>query len=130
MSTWAYSAINAQGIELQGEIEAPDATAAREQLRTRGLMASALSRTGESVTTEKSASSGAFAKKIKPKSLQIFSRQFATMIEAGISVVGALVVLEEQTEETALAEVISQLREDVEAGEVLSPAQGGPPEGF
>src|SRR3954447_3014292 len=127
MSTWAYSAINAQGIELQGEIEAPDATAAREQLRARGLMASALSRTGESVTTEKSASSGAFAKKIKPKSLQIFSRQFATMIEAGISVVGALVVLEEQTEDKHLVEVVAQLRGDVESGMLLSEAMAKHP---
>src|SRR3954447_3356781 len=130
MSTWAYSAINAQGIELQGEIEAPDATAAREQLRARGLMASALSRTGESVTTEKSASSGAFAKKIKPKSLQIFSRQFATMIEAGISVVGALVVLEEQTEDKALAAVIEQIRMDVEAGMQLSESLAKHPKVF
>jgi type IV pilus assembly protein PilC len=121
MSTWAYSAINAQGIELKGEIEAPDVTAAREQLRSRGLMASALQQTGATATTtEKSASAGTFAKKIKPKSLQIFSRQFATMIEAGISVVGALVVLEEQTEDKALCDVIEQIRIDVESGMLLS----------
>jgi type IV pilus assembly protein PilC len=130
MSTWAYSAINAQGMESKGEIEAPDATAAREQLRTRGLMASTLQRTGETVTTEKSASSGAFAKKIKPKSLQIFSRQFATMIEAGISVVGALVVLEQQTDDKALADVIEQVRMDVEAGKLLSEACAKHPKVF
>ena len=54
-------------------------------------------------------------KRVKPKSLQIFSRQFATMIEAGLSVVQALVVLEDQTSEVALAEVVTQLRYDVEA---------------
>ena len=41
-------------------------------------------------------------KKIKPKSLQIFSRQFATMIEAGLNVVSALVILEEQTDDKYL----------------------------
>ena len=44
-------------------------------------------------------------KKIKPKSLQIFSRQLATMIEAGVSVVAALVTLEEQTDDKYLQEV-------------------------
>jgi type IV pilus assembly protein PilC len=131
MSTWAYSAINAQGIESRGEIEAPDATSAREQLRSRGLMASALQQTGASATTtEKSASAGAFAKKIKPKSLQIFSRQFATMIEAGISVVGALVVLEDQTEDKALADVIEQIRIDVESGMLLSESLAKHPKVF
>ncbi len=38
-------------------------------------------------------------KKVKPKSLQVFSRQFATMIEAGLSVVTALVILEQQTDD-------------------------------
>jgi type IV pilus assembly protein PilC len=119
MSTWGYSAINAQGLELKGEIEASDAASAREQLRTRGLMASALEEIGGGDAA--SVASGRF-KRVKPKSLQVFSRQFATMIEAGISVVGALVVLEEQTEDKYLVEVITQLREDVEAGMLLSQA--------
>jgi type II secretory pathway component PulF len=46
MSTWAYSAINAQGLESEGEIEAPDVNSAREQLRNRGLMPSALRQIG------------------------------------------------------------------------------------
>ena len=41
-------------------------------------------------------------KKIKPKSLQVFSRQFATMIEAGLSVVQSLVILEQQTDDQNL----------------------------
>ena len=54
-------------------------------------------------------------KKIKPKkSLQIFSRQFATMIDAGLSVVGALVILEEQTEDKYLSAIVKRLRADVE----------------
>ena len=52
-----------------------------------------------------SASGGRFGrtKKVKPKSLQVFSRQFATMIEAGLSVVTALVILAQQTDDQALA---------------------------
>ncbi len=129
MSTWGYSAINAQGIELKGEIEALDAKAAREQLRNRGLMASSLRQIGGAAVEDGSVSVGR-GKKIKPKALQVFSRQFATMIEAGISVVGALVVLEEQTEDTGLRDVIEQLRTDVEAGMLLSQAMAKHPKVF
>ena len=52
------------------------------------------------------------------------------MIEAGISVVGALVVLEEQTEDATLADVITQLRADVEAGMLLSQAMARHPKVF
>ena len=67
---------------------------------------------------------------MKAKSLQIFSRQFATMIEAGLSVVQALVVLEDQTSDVALAEVVTQLRYDVEAGLMLSEAMARHPKVF
>ncbi|MGZ8694996.1 MAG: type II secretion system F family protein [Gaiellaceae bacterium] len=129
MSTWGYSAINAQGIEHKGEIEASDASTAREQLRNRGLMASSLRQLGGAAAEDGSTASGR-GKKIKPKSLQVFSRQFATMIEAGISVVGGLVVLEEQTEDNALRDVIEALRTDVEAGMLLSQAMSRHPKVF
>ena len=124
MATYAYSAINAQGLELKGEIEASDASAAREQLRNRGLLPSGLEEVGAA------GDAGSRFKKVKPKALQVFSRQFATMIEAGISVVGALVVLEEQTEDKNLAEIVRQLRADVEAGMLLSQAMAKHPKIF
>src|SRR5581483_10380560 len=69
-------------------------------------------------------------KKIKPKSLQIFSRQFATMIEASLSVVAALVILEQQTDDSFLAEVVHDLRADVEGGLLLSQAMERHPKVF
>jgi type IV pilus assembly protein PilC len=126
MAAYAYSAINSAGLELDGEIHAPDLDAAREQLRIRGLLAQRLDELPasgeESVRT-------AF-KKIKPKSLQIFSRQFATMVEAGLNVVGALVILEEQTDDAILAGVIRELRADVEGGLLLSQAMARHPKVF
>jgi type IV pilus assembly protein PilC len=111
MAEFAYDAINASGVELSGIISAPDLSAAREQLQSRGLLPRALAEkasAGDSV-------SGTF-KKIKPKSLQIFSRQLATMIEAGVSVVAALVTLEAQTQDKHLQEIIADVRGDVESG--------------
>jgi type IV pilus assembly protein PilC len=126
MAAYTYSAITAEGIELSGNIHAPDRDAAREQLRVRGLLAQDL--VEQPATGEQSVRT-AF-KKIKPKSLQIFSRQFATMIDAGLSVVSALVVLEKQTDDKYLAGVISELRADVEGGLLLSQAMGRHPKIF
>ena len=125
MASYAYTAINASGLELDGEVNAPDAGAAREALRQRGLVALSLD--------EQAAASqglGLAIKKVKPKSLQVFSRQFATMIEAGLNVVTALVILEEQTEDKKLAKVITELRADVEGGLLLSEAMARHPRVF
>jgi type IV pilus assembly protein PilC len=125
MASYAYTAINASGLELDGQVNAPDLGAAREALRQRGLVALKLEE-------QASASQGiALAvKKVKPKSLQVFSRQFATMIEAGLNVVTALVILEEQTEDKKLARVIGELRADVEGGLLLSEAMARHPRIF
>src|SRR4051812_46429251 len=128
MASYAYNAINARGLEVDGVIAANDLASAREQLQRRGLLADKISEldTGDSFT-EKRISLG---RGVKPKSLQIFSRQFATMIEAGLSVVQALVVLEDQTSDVTLAEVVTQLRYDVEAGLMLSEAMARHPKVF
>ncbi len=118
MASYAYSAINAQGLEASGQINAPDPNAAREQLRVRGLLAQRL----DELPASGEEGVRTVFKAIKPKSLQIFSRQFATMIEAGLNVVAALVILEEQTEDKYLAAVIHELRADVEGGLLLSQA--------
>jgi type IV pilus assembly protein PilC len=118
MAAYGYSAIDSQGLELRGEIHAPDPNAAREQLRMRGMLAQWLNE----LPAEGEDGVRTVFKKIKPKSLQIFSRQFATMIDAGLSVVGALVILEDQTDDKYLSAVISELRADVEGGLLLSQA--------
>src|SRR5437764_671699 len=126
MAAFAYSAINAQGLELKGEIHAPDPAAAREQLRIRGLLARKLN---ELPASGDDGVRSVF-KAVKPKSLQIFSRQFATMIDAGPNVVGALVILEEQTEDAYLGAIIRELRADVEGGLLLSQAMARHPKIF
>jgi type IV pilus assembly protein PilC len=129
MPAYAYSAINAQGLEMRGEIQAPDPSAARDALRGNGLLAQWLE---ELRTQQDAGSTGLFGrkKKAKAKSLQVFSRQFATMVEAGISVVSALVILEQQTDDVVLAAVIDEVREQVEAGALLSEAMARYPNTF
>jgi type IV pilus assembly protein PilC len=126
VAAYSYSAINAQGLELTGELHAPDEAGAREQLRVRGLLAQYLK---ELPASGEEGARTAF-KKVKPKTLQIFSRQFATMIEAGLNVVSALVILEQQTDDAYFASVVRELRADVEGGLLLSQALSRHPKIF
>ena len=126
MPAYAYTAINAAGIETAGEVSARDFAGAEESLRARGLLALQL-------VEHTDGSEGRFSgmvKRVKPKALQIFSRQFATMIESGLNVVTALSILEEQTEDKNLADVLGSLRADVEGGQLLSEAMARHPRVF
>jgi type IV pilus assembly protein PilC len=126
VAAFSYSAINASGLELTGEVHAPDLAGAREQLRVRGLLASNL----DELAASGDDSARNVFKKVKPKTLQIFSRQFATMIEAGLNVVAALVILEQQTDDKYFALVVKELRADVEGGLLLSQAMHRHPKIF
>jgi type IV pilus assembly protein PilC len=128
VATFAYNAINAEGLEFSGTLAAADVAAAIEALRHRGLLPDRVEEL-ETTAAATRASAGAF-KSVKPKSLQIFSRQFATMIEAGMNVVSSLLILEQQTADAVLADVIAQLREDVERGLLLSEAMEQHPKVF
>jgi type IV pilus assembly protein PilC len=125
MAAFTYSAVNAQGLVLKGELHAPDLAAAKEQLRSRGLLPQRLNEAKGATT-----GAGKRFKKVSAKSLQVFSRQFATLIEAGVSIVSALAILEEQTEDKVLIPVIAEVRSDVESGSILSKALGRHPRVF
>jgi type IV pilus assembly protein PilC len=126
MAGFSYTAISIEGVESVGEIHAPDLAAAREQLHVRGLLPQSL----RELPSAGQEGLGSTFKKIKPRSMQIFSRQFATMVEAGLNIVASLVILEEQTDDPYLAEVIAELRADVEGGLLLSQAMGRHPKVF
>ncbi len=126
MAAFTYEAINAQGLESSGIIHAPDSGTATEQLQARGLLPRSLSE--RAASGEGGVRTG--FKKVKPRSLQIFARQLATMIEAGVSIVAALVTLEEQTDDSYLQEILGEVRSDVEAGMVLSRALARHPKVF
>jgi type IV pilus assembly protein PilC len=126
VAAFSYSAINASGLELSGELHAPDLSGAREQLRVRGLLANRL----EELPASGDETARNVFKKVKPKTLQIFSRQFATMIEAGLNIVAALVILEQQTDDKYFAAVVKELRADVEGGLLLSQAMERHPKIF
>jgi type IV pilus assembly protein PilC len=118
-------------------VQASTASAAREQLRVQGLLAERLEEVGsggasgaESAASSARGGSKTRERKVKARVLQVFSRQFATMIDAGLNVVTALSILEDQTDDTHLATVIGEVRSDVEGGALLSEALAKHPKIF
>jgi type IV pilus assembly protein PilC len=69
-------------------------------------------------------------KKVKLKDLAVFARQFATMINSGLSLLRALSILTEQTENKELARIIGEVRNDVETGNSLSSSMAKHPRVF
>ncbi len=115
MASYTYKALDQRGISATGEIEGESKAAAAAALRSRGLTVLDLNEAKRGLHMEFT-----FLQRIKPKDLTVFSRQFATMVSSGLSMLRCLYVLEEQTENKKLAAVIGQLKNDVEAGLSLS----------
>ncbi|MFA5146064.1 MAG: type II secretion system F family protein [Candidatus Omnitrophota bacterium] len=123
MANFKYVAKDQSGNNVAGALEANDRNAAVEELRKQDLIIVSVSE-----ALPKFSFSSAFAsmqkKKIKLDDLVVFSRQLATMVDAGIPLVGALDILGEQLENKSFQEVIIKIRNDVETGSNLSDAIG------
>jgi type IV pilus assembly protein PilC len=125
MSTYVFKAMDLAGVKARGEVEADSKQAVSDQLKSRGLVVLDIA--------DKHASREinlAFMQSVKASELAVFSRQLATMISSGMSILRALYVLEEQTESKFLKETIVAVRKDVEAGLSLSDAMARHPKVF
>src|ERR671911_1118067 len=125
MALYAYRALDKQGEIIQDKLEGSGELAVAHELRQQGML----------VIEVKEQSAGQKDilepfKRIKLGDLVVFSRQLATMINAGLPIVRSLYVLSEQTENVKLKEVIVQVRKDVEAGLALSEALDKHPKVF
>jgi len=125
MSTFVFKAIDLTGGKARGEVEADSKQAVSDQLKQRGLIVLEIEDKHSSRQIEL-----AFLKTVKASELAIFSRQLATMISSGMSILRALYVLEEQTEGKFLKETIVAVRKDVEAGLSLSDSMSRHPKVF
>ena len=117
MATFTYKVRNRQGEILRDRIEGPDTMAVAAELRRQGLLVIEVREQGVAHNDILEP-----FKKVKLGDIVVFTRQFATMINAGLPIVRALYVLSEQTESRKLREVIVSVRRDVEAGSALSEA--------
>jgi type IV pilus assembly protein PilC len=119
MAKFTYKALDGRGSTSSGQVDGDNKSAVAASLRNRGLTVVDIN---EVKTGLAQADIFAGMQRVKARDLTVFSRQFATMINSGLSMLRALSVLEEQTENPKLAKVLTQVRGDVEAGIALSDA--------
>jgi len=117
VATFTYKARTRQGEVLQDSLEGADTMTIASELRQRGLLVIDIKEQGVGQRDILEA-----FKKVKLVDLVVFTRQFATMINAGLPIVRALLVLSEQTDNPKLRDVVVHVRKDVEAGLALSEA--------
>jgi type IV pilus assembly protein PilC len=117
VATFTYKARTRQGDILQDILEGADTMAVASELRQQGLLIIDIKEqgVGQKDLLEP-------FKKVKLMDLVVFTRQFSTMINAGLPIVRALYILSEQTDNPKLKEVVVLVRKDVEAGLALSEA--------
>src|SRR5689334_17240941 len=108
MPTFTYTARDAKGEMKQATIEAPNRDEVMSQLRKQKLQVIKV----DEGTAQKKKRAG----KIKMRDIVIFTRQFSTMINAGLPLVQALSILSEQSENPVLADITKQVVYDVESG--------------
>jgi type IV pilus assembly protein PilC len=117
--TFTYTVRDRAGKTHKGTIDGSDKAVVAAKLRERGF--APVSITGEQTSAlQKEISIPGFKSKPGLKDLAVFSRQFATMINSGLSLIRALNILAEQTENSELARIIGEIRSNVEQGRSLS----------
>jgi len=127
-ATYNYSVRDKSGKLVSGTLDAENSAAVANRLKAMGY--SPISINEANAGLKKEIKIPGFGNKVKLKDLAIFSRQFATMVNAGLSLLRALTILTEQTENKHLASVIGEVRNDVETGNSLSAAMGKHPDVF
>lgn len=126
--TYSYTARDSGGKSVKGRVDATNESAVVFKLRTLGLSAVKVSEAGTGINRD--ISFGGFGKNIGLKDIAIMSRQMATMIGAGLSLIRTLSILSEQTENKELARVLGLIRTDVETGSSLSDSMNKHPTVF
>ena len=117
MATYVFKAMDLTGAKATGEVEAENKQVVSEQLKSRGLIVLDISdkHSSKQLNVE-------LFNKLKATDLAVMTRQLATMVQSGMTILRALYVLEAQTENKMLTNAVIAVRKDVEAGLPLSDA--------
>lgn len=124
---FTYKVRDAGGRLTEGKVEAASEAAVAERLRSMGYVP--LEVRPANVGMQREIHLG-LTKRVKTKDLAVFSRQFATMIDAGLTMLRALTIMSEQVENPELRRVLRGVKSDVEAGNSLSAAFAREPQVF
>jgi type IV pilus assembly protein PilC len=119
---FAYTARDSSGKVVKGKVDAINQGAVVVKLRTLGVSPITIEETLPGTGLSREISIPGFGKRVGGRDLAIMSRQMATMIAAGLSLIRTLSILSEQTENKELARLLAVIRSDVETGTSLSDA--------
>ena len=126
MPGFSYVAVDKRGKEKRGSLEAETRERALEQLKAEGLIPVSVREQG-ALNKEIDFSIG---KKVKPRDLSVFCRQFVSITQAGVPMKEALQMLSEQTENKWLKRAISEVLQNVEKGNTLADSMRSQPDIF
>ncbi len=114
MAVFAYRGRSASGT-VTGEVEAGDRMAAVAQLRARGIVATSVQE-----RKARAAAARSLGGKVRDKDLAVYTRQFSTMVDAGLPIAQCLSILGEQSESRTLRSVTANIAREVEGGATLA----------
>ena len=126
MPVYTWVAVTRKGRKLKGDIEAADERIAMSQLKRRNLTVKKLKPKPKDLFENVSF----LQPKVTNKDIVIFTRQFSTMIDAGLPLVQGLGILAEQTENKTFRNILKQISRDVEGGSTLAEAMKKHPKVF
>jgi type IV pilus assembly protein PilC len=125
MPVFEYTARNLKGDLEKGQVDLPSRDDVIAHLRRNRLVVVQVRQAPAQISF-----GGLFKPGVKTRDVVIFTRQFATMINAGLPLVQALDILAQQTENKVLADVTRQVVYDVESGQTLADALRKHPKAF
>jgi type IV pilus assembly protein PilC len=126
MESFKYEIVGADGKIKSGTLEAANMDAATVQLKSGGNLIVTLAKANV-LNRDISISIG---RAVKPRELSVFCRQFESVLNSGVTVIGALEMLEEQTDNTAFRKAIEAVSSSVQRGETLAEAMMEHPKVF
>ncbi len=121
-TTYAYTVRDRAGMKISGTLDADSTGVVAKKLKGMGYAPLSIEATNTGMKRE--IKIPGFGGKVGMKDLAVMSRQFATMINSGLSLLRALNILTEQSENKVLADVLGDVRNEIEAGTSLSVAMG------
>ncbi|WP_127782037.1 type II secretion system F family protein [Rhodococcus sp. X156] len=126
--TFAYEALDSTGAAIKGSLESESTEAAAQALLSQKLVPLSVTTAGQGLQRE--IKIPGLGGRTTLKDLAIMSRQFASMMSAGLPLLRALSILDEQTSKPKLQAAISRVRSEVQGGVTLSTAMGRHPDQF
>lgn len=116
LSMFNWEGLDKKGKKIQGATEAISVAYVNAMLRRQGINPTKVRKQSKSILNRK--------KKITPKDISVFTRQFATMVESGIPIVQGIEIVAKGHENPSVQELLMTVKQDIESGTTLSTALG------